>query len=94
MYVQSSVTITKGFQVWIDMIDGISEEMAQAGIKLIFAAVEANDDTKLHVIMEFKSMDAAKEFVARPEIEERRRNAGVLTETTVMIPLGEARAAE
>ena len=94
MYVQASVTITKGFQVWKDMIDGMSEEMAQAGIKLIFAAVEANDDTKLHVITEFRSMDAAKEFMARPEIEKRRRNAGVLTETTVMIPLGEARTAE
>ena len=94
MYIQASVTITKGFQVWKDMIDGMSEEMAQAGMKLIFAAVEANDDTKLHVITEFKSMDVAKEFMARPEIEERRRNSGVLTETTVMIPLGEAMTTE
>ena len=94
MYVQGSVTITKGFQVWKDMVDGMSEEMAQAGVKFIFAAVEANDDTKLHVILDFKSMDVAKEFMARPEIEERRRNAGVLIETTVLIPLGEARTAE
>lgn len=58
---------------------------------MLFAATEENDDTQLQIIMEVESMEVAKEICTRPDIIERRRNAGVLVETTKMVPLGEPR---
>ena len=89
MYIYGTVTITKGFKVWKDMVDRSKEEMEKIGVKMLFAATEANDDTQLHVIMEVESMEVAKEISTDPEIIERRRSAGVLVETTKMVPLAE-----
>jgi len=91
MYIYGTVTITKGFQVWKDMVDSSKEEMEKVGLKMLFAATEANDDTQLHVIMEVESMEVAKNISTDPEIIERRRSAGVLVETTKMVPLAEPR---
>lgn len=91
MYIYGTVTITKGFQVWKDMVDNSKKDMNKLGVKMLFAATEKNDDTQLHVIMEVESMEVAKEISTRPDIIERRRNAGVLVETTKMVPLGEPR---
>lgn len=91
MYIYGTVTITKGFQVWKDMVDSSKEEMEKVGLKMLFAATEENDDTQLHVIMEVESMEVAKNISTDPEIIERRRSAGVLVETTKMVPLAEPR---
>ena len=91
MHVYGTVTITKGFQVWKDMVDGSKEDMEKLGMKMVFAATEANDDTKLHVIMEVESLEVAKELASRPDIVERRKSAGVLVETTKMVPLNKPR---
>ncbi len=73
------------------MVDSSKEDMNKLGVKMLFAATEANDDTQLHVIMEVESLEVAKEISTRPDIIERRRDAGVLVETTKMVPLGEPR---
>ncbi len=89
MHVHGTVTITRGFSVWKAMVDSSKAEMEELGMRILFAATEANDDTKLHVIMEFDSMEAAQELSSRPEIVERRKSAGVLVETSVMTPLSD-----
>ena len=71
------------------MVDSSKAEMEELGMRILFAATEAKDDTKLHVIMEFDSMEAAQEVSSRPEIVERRKSAGVLVETSVMTPLSD-----
>ena len=63
--------------------------MEYLGMKVLFAATEANDDTKLHVIIQFPDMETAKTFSTREDVTEKRREAGVLIETTVMTPLAE-----
>ncbi len=91
MFIYGTVTITKGFQVWKDMVDSSKKEMEKVGIKMLFAATEASDDTQLHIIMEVESMEIAKQISTDPEVIERRRSAGVLVETTKMVPLSEPR---
>ena len=89
VYVHGTVTITKGFDTWRTMVEGSKAEMDSLGMKVLFAATEADDDTKLHVIIQFPNMDAAKMFSTNEEVTEKRRKAGVLIETTVMTPLAE-----
>ena len=63
--------------------------MNAVSIKMLFAATEASADTQLHIIMEVESMEIAKQISTDPEVIERRRSAGVLVETTKMVPLAE-----
>ena len=89
VYVHGTVTITKGFDTWRTMVEGSKAEMDSLGMKVLFAATEADDDTKLHVIIQFPDMETAKTFSTREDVTEKRREAGVLVETTVMTPLAE-----
>jgi hypothetical protein len=89
IHVHGTVTITKGFDTWRTMVEGSQAEMDLLGMKVLFAATEANDDTKLHVIMQFPDMETAKTFSTREDVTAKRREAGVLVETTVMTPLAE-----
>ena len=89
IHVYGTVTITKGFDTWRTMVEASQAEMDSLGMKILFAATEANDDTKLHVIIQFPDMETAQTFSTREDVTEKRREAGVLVETTVMTPLAE-----
>ena len=47
----------------------------------------SRNEKKVHVIMETESMEKAKEFSSNPEVNARRVEAGVVVESTVMVPL-------
>ena len=64
----------------------MNPEMESEGIKFIFKGCEM-DEKKVHVILEFESMEKVKEFSFRPDIVARRVEAGAVLESTVMIPL-------
>ena len=71
IHVYGTVTITKGFDTWRTMVEGSQAEMDSLGMKVLFAATEANDDTKLHVIMQFPDMETAKTFSQKRDFEYR-----------------------
>ena len=45
------------------------------------------DEKKIHLIMEVESMEKSKEWLTRPDILEKRIEAGAVIESTVIIPL-------
>ena len=90
-YALTTVTITKGFKVWKEMADNAKKEMDDISMKILIAATDVNDETKLYAIIEYADLEAVKEFMSRADVEEIRKNAGVLTETTTMTLLNEPR---
>ena len=71
------------------MVEGAKAGTDSLGMKVLFETTEADDDTRLQVIMQFPGMETAKTFSTREDVTEKRREAGVLVETTVMTPLAE-----
>ena len=61
-------------------------EMYAAGISFLFKGCDI-DVKNVHVIMEIDSMQKATEFSSNPEVNARRVEAGVVVESTVMVPL-------
>ena len=68
-----------------------AEELEQIGVRIVFAATEVDDPTKLHTIIAFKSVEAFQEFKSRSDILEKRKNSGVLIETSMAVKLSEPR---
>ena len=60
-----------GFDTRRTMVEGSKAQMDEIGIKFLFAATEANDDTKLHITMQFPSMYAAKMNSTNEEVAEK-----------------------
>ena len=50
--VKGEITITKGFQIWKDMVCAQDVKLKEHGIKFLFAG-KKNDPTKLHVVKQF-----------------------------------------
>ena len=80
------VEITKGWDTWNKMAEEMNPEMESEGMKFIFKGCEM-DEKKIHLIIEVESMEKAKEFSSNPEVNARRVEAGVVVESTVMVPL-------
>ena len=55
-----SVTLTKGFATWKEMVHNNVDTVKEHVFKMIFAGTETGDDSKLHVIMEFESQERKK----------------------------------
>ena len=87
--VLSQITISKGFQKWKDMVYAADDKLEEHGIKFIFAGTQKNDPTKLHVIMQFPSMDALQVFRDDEELTKRRIEAGAVVESMVMTPMSD-----
>ena len=87
--VKGEITITKGFQTWKDMVYAQDGKLKEHGIKFLFAGTQKDDPTKLHVVMQFPNMEAIQAFRDDEELTERRREAGAVIESGVMIPISE-----
>ena len=82
-----SVNISKGWDTWNEMAEDLNSDMVSvAGMQFIYKGCDM-DEKKVHVIMEVESMEKAKEFSSNPEVNARRVEAGVVVESTVMVPL-------
>ena len=87
MKIYINVDITKGWDTWNKMAEELSSDMVSVGgMEFIFKGCET-DEKKIHLIMEVESMEKAKEFSIRPDIDPRRIEAGAVVESTVVIPL-------
>ena len=85
----SKITITKGFQTWKEMVYEADGKLEEHGIKFIFAGTQKDDPTKLHVIMQFPSMDALEAFKGDEELTKKRIQAGAVVETMEMTPMSD-----
>ena len=55
-------------------------------MEFIFKCCET-DEKKIHLIMEVESMEKSQEWLTRPDILQKRIEAGAVVESTVVIPL-------
>ena len=80
------VEITKGWDTWNKMAEEMNPEMESEGMKFIFKGCEM-DEKKIHLIIEVESMEKSQEWLTRPDILQKRIEAGAVVESTVVIPL-------
>ena len=55
--VKGEITITKGFETWKIYYQS-KDKLEEYGISFLFAGTQMDDETKLHVVMKFDSMEA------------------------------------
>ena len=55
MLVVTTISLSKGFQAWKDMVHASEDKLKEYGMTFIFAGTEANDDSKLHTVIHFES---------------------------------------
>mgnify|MGYP001315245548 CR=1 FL=1 len=70
-----SLTLTKGFATWKDMLQNNAATVDEYGCKIIFAGTEAGDDIPLHVIMEFESPESLESFKNGKQLAQKRIDA-------------------
>ena len=59
--VKGEITITKGFQIWKDIVYAQDGKLQEHGIKFSFAGNQKDDPTKLHVVKQSKN-DRMRKF--------------------------------
>ena len=62
-------------------------EMRAVGMKIIFFGCEADDESKVHMILEMPSIETVKKFFKNSEIKKKRVQAGVILDSQVVVPL-------
>jgi len=87
MIIKMSVTLTKGFATWKEMVHNNADKGKEHGFRMIFAGTEAADDSKLHVIMEFESPESLEAFKNDKELAQKRIDAGADLESVVVTPM-------
>ena len=85
--IKGEIKITKGFKTWKEMVYAQDEKLKEHGIKFIFAGTQKDDPSKLHTVMQFPNMEALKAFKDDKQLTEKRRQAGAVIESAVMIPI-------
>lgn len=89
MKVYTNLELSKGFEHWKASLDDLGPEMRAVGMKVIFFGCEANDENKVHMIIEMPSIETITKFMKNPEIKQKRVQAGVILDSQVMIPLAD-----
>ncbi len=87
--VKGEITITKGFDIWKAMVKQNQKRMEEMGMVMLFAGVQKDDPTKLHVILKFLDLEVLRAFGANEELTEERRKAGAIIESGVMTMIAE-----
>ena len=82
----ATVEITKGWETWNKMAVEMNPEMESEGMKFIFKGCDM-DEKKVYMILEFESMEKGGEWLTRPDILQKRIDAGADVESTVITPL-------
>ena len=89
MKVYSNLELSKGYKHWKEGFDAIGPEMRAVGMKVIYRACEADNENKVHMILEMPSIETAKKLMRNPEIQQKRVEAGVIIDSQVIIPLAD-----
>ena len=89
MKVYTNLELPKGYEHWKASLDDLGPEMRAVGMKIIFFGCEADDENKVHMIVEMPSIDTAKKFMKNLEIKQKRVQAGVTPDSRVVIPLAD-----
>ena len=87
MIVKLTQDLNKGFAPWKEMVHNNAHKMKEHGFRAIFAGTEADDDGKLHVIMEFDSPASLEAFKNDAELTQARIDAGADVESTKVTPM-------
>ena len=87
LLVKGEITITKGWNTWKNMVAESKDKMEEYGISFIFAGSQMDDETKLHVVMKFDSMESLEKFRKDDELTTRRRQAGAIIESGIQVPI-------
>ena len=89
MKVYTNFKLSKGYEHWKASLDDLGPEMREVGMKVIFFGCEADDENKVHMIVEMPSIETAQKFMKNPEIKQKRVQAGVILDSQVVIPLAD-----
>ena len=89
MKVYSNLELSKGYKHWKASLDDLGPQMRAVGMKFIFFGCEADDENKVHMIIEMPSIETVTKFMKNPEIKQKRAQAGVILDSQVMIPLAD-----
>ena len=89
MKVYINFELSKGYEHWKVGFDNLGPEMRAVGMKVIFRACEADNENKVHMILEMPSIETAKKLMRNPEIQQKRVEAGVIIDSQVIIPLAD-----
>jgi uncharacterized protein (DUF2126 family) len=89
MFVKGTITLSRGFESWKNMVHANEAKMKNIGMQMVFAGTAATDDSQLTVIMHFDSPGALEQFKGDAELTEERVKAGAVMDTAVMTPMTE-----
>jgi hypothetical protein len=89
MKVYTNFKLSKGYEHWKAGFDDLGPEMRAVGMKVIYRACEADNENKVHMILEMPSIETAKKLMRNPEIQQKRVEAGVIIDSQVIIPLAD-----
>ena len=89
MKVYTNFKLSKGYEHWKAGFDDLGPEMRAVGMKVIYRACEADNENKVHMILEMPLIETAKKFMKNPEIKQKRVQAGVTPDSRVVIPLAD-----
>ena len=63
--------------------------MRAVGMSVVYVGCEADNENKVHMILQLPSMETVRKFMENPEIQQKRLEAGVIPESQVIIPLAD-----
>ena len=89
MKVYTTIELSKGYKVWKAGFDELGPEMRAVGMSVVYVGCEADNENKVHMILQLPSMETARKFMENPEIQQKRLEAGVIPESQVIIPLAD-----
>jgi len=89
MKLYTNLELSKGYEHWKASLDDLGPEMRAVGMKFIFFGCEADDENKVHMIIEMPSIETVTKFMNNPEIKQKRVQAGVILDSQVVIPLAD-----
>ena len=81
MLVVTTISLSKGFKAWKEMVHASEDKLKEYGMTFIFAGTEADDDSKLHTVIHFESEMHLQRFQQDEELTRRRAEAGAIVET-------------
>ncbi len=87
MLVVTTISLSKGFKAWNEMVHASEDKLKEYGMTFIFAGTEADDDSKLHTVIHFESEAHLQRFHQDEELTRRRAEAGAIVETGTFTPI-------
>ena len=89
MLVVTTISLSKGFKAWKEMVHASEDKLKEYGMTFIFAGTESDDDSKLHTVIHFESEAHLQRFHQDEELTRRRAEAGAIVETGTFMPISD-----